>query len=220
MDHRQFDIEQSRHWMINHQIRPWNVFEPAVLNSFSEIRREEFVPEAYRNLAFADTEIPLPDGRRMLKPVLEGRLLQALELADEHDVLVIGTGSGFFTALIATIASHVTAIDNSEELTNYAQTKLGLARIGNVTLTTADFSDWAPDRQYDRIVVTCGLADFDERLAEWLKDGGFAIAPIGEAPNMNVERIARDGDCYSRTRLFETVVPALRGAAAPSDFSF
>ncbi|MBT8422330.1 MAG: protein-L-isoaspartate O-methyltransferase [Gammaproteobacteria bacterium] len=220
MDTNLVDMEQARHWMINHQIRPWNVFEPDVLNAFDEIHREDFVPEAYRNLAFVDTEIPLPDNRRMLKPVLEGRLLQALELTDDVDVLVVGTGSGFFTALIASIARHVTAIDNSEELTNYAQTKLGLARISNVTLTTAVFADWTPDKQFDRIVLTGGLAVFDERLPEWLTDGGIAIAPIGEAPSMNVERIARSGDNYTRTRLFETVVPELRDTVEPSDFRF
>lgn len=215
-----FDTEQSRIWMINHQVRPWNVVSPVVLSALGKIKREDFVPEAYAALAFADTQIPLPAGQHMLKPILEGRLLQALAPEPDHEALVIGTGSGFFTALVGIIAAQVTAIELHPELTNYAETKLARAKLGNVELHTADFCSWEPGRQFNRIVLTCGLPALDERLPEWLAEDGIAIVPIGEAPSMSVERITRTGSTYTRTRLFETVVPQLHQPTEESEFSF
>jgi len=214
------NIEQTRDWMINHQVRPWNVVDPKVLHTLGEIKREAFVPEHYRALAFADTEIPLPAGQKMLKPVVEGRLLQALDLDNHHQVLVVGTGSGFFTALAARIAHHVTAIDLHEELTNYAETKLALDRTGNVDLHTADFATWQPDKRFDRIVLTGGLPQFDARLPEWLNEGGVAIAPLGAAPNMEVERLTRTDESYTRESLFETVLPELQNVSIQPTFRF
>ena len=213
------NLESTRDWMINHQIRPWNVFDPQVLDALGQVKREEFVPEAFRGLAFADTEIPLPQGQNMLKPLLEGRLLQELQLHSEHQVLVVGTGSGYLTACIATLSSHVTAIDRHEELTNHAQTALALSKIGNTKLLTAEFSDYAPDRQFDRILLTGALPTLDERLPEWLSEEGLLIAPIGAAPSMAIEAVRRSGNQYSRTRLFETVVTPLENVAETASFS-
>ncbi len=214
------NIEQTRGWMINHQIRPWNVLDEQVLSTLGKVKREEFVPEQYRDLAFADTEIPLPQGQHMLKPILEGRLLQALELDDAHSVLVVGTGSGYLTACIAALSKHVTAIDCHEQLTNHAQTALALARISNTDLLTADFNTYTPDRQFDRILLTGSLPELDPRLPEWLADDGLLILPIGTAPNMEIEAIRRSGDQYSRTRLFETVVARLENLSEKPVFTF
>ena len=214
------NIEQTRDWMIKHQIRPWNVLDEQVLSTLSNVKREEFVPEQYRELAFADTEIPLSQGRHMLKPIVEGRLLQALELDDEHSVLVVGTGSGYLTACIAALTRHVTAIDCNEQLTNHAQTALALARISNTELLTVDFNDYEPDRQFDRILLTGSLPELDPRLPEWLTDGGLLILPIGTAPNMEIEAIRRTGDQYSRTPLFETVIRRLENRPERPTFTF
>lgn len=214
------NIETTREWMINHQVRPWNVIDQDVLATLGAIKREQFVPEPYRELAFVDTEIPLPCGQRMLKPVVEGRLLQALQLRGSHDVLVVGTGSGYLTACIAALAGNVTAIDVHDELTHHAQTALALARVGNTHLQTADFVTFEPVHAFDRIVVTAALPAFDERLAEWLKPGGRALAAIGEAPSMEVEAIVRDDDQYRREALFETVLPMLENVGKPAAFEF
>ena len=212
------DIETNRDWMINNQVRPWNVLDDDVLDTLRAIKREQFVPEQYRDIAFVDTEIPLPCGQCMLKPVVEGRLLQALQLDGSHDVLVVGTGSGYLTACIAALAANVTAIDIHEELTNHAQTAIALARVGSTTLETADFATYQPSQSFDRIVVTGGLPTFDERLAEWLKPGGRAVAAIGEAPSMEVEALTRSESQYQREALFETVLPILENVAAPAEF--
>jgi len=214
------NIETSREWMINNQVRPWNVLDEDVLATLAAIKREQFVPERFREIAFVDTEIPLPCGQSMLKPVVEGRLLQALQLDGSHDVLVVGTGSGYLAACIAALAGNVIAIDIHDELTNHAQTALALARVGNAVLETADFTTYQPQQTFDRIIVTGGLPAFDARLAEWLKPGGSAVAAIGEAPSMEVERISRGDGHYRRDALFETVLPMLENVAEPAGFEF
>ena len=214
------DIEITRSWMINHQIRPWNVFDNQVLSTLGKIKREEFIPDAYKELAFADTEIPLPQGQHMLKPILEGRLLQALQLEDHHNVLVVGTGSGYLTACIAAITAHVTAIDIHEELTHSAQTAIALSRLGNTELLTVDFNDYQPANQFDRIVLTGSLPVFDEKLPEWLSEDGLLVLPLGKAPNMEIEAVRRSGEHYSRTQLFETVLPPLENASQAPAFHF
>ncbi len=214
------DIEMTRSWMINHQIRPWNVFDDQVLGTLNKIKREEFVPEPFRELAFADTEIPLPQNQHMLKPILEGRLLQSLQLEDQHDVLVVGTGSGYLTACIAAITAHVTAIDIHEELTHSAQTAIALSRLGNTELLTVDFNDYQPANQFDRIILTGSLPLFDERLPEWLKEGGLALLPLGTAPDISIESVWRSGNQYRRERLFETEVSSLENVASKPAFQF
>ncbi len=214
------NTEYARQWMINHQIRPWNVLDEAVLGALGRIRREDFVPDEFKGLAFADTAIPLPHGQAMLKPVVEGRLLQALNLAADNEVLVVGAGSGYLTACIATLTRHVTAIDRHDELTGYARERLKQAGIHNVECHTADFNDYAPERRFDRILVTGALPAFDERLAEWLRPGGIAVATFGEGSAMRVEAITRGDNTYSREGLFETVIPALQLPAVRDHFRF
>lgn len=214
------DTELTRDWMINHQIRPWNVFDSRVLDTLGKIEREVFVPEAYAELAFADIEIPLPHGQHMLKPALEGRFLQALQLEDHHDALVVGTGSGYLTACIAALTGRVTAIDIYEELTHSAQTAIALNRLGNTELLTADFNSYQPAQQFDRIILTGSLPAFDSRLPEWLNDDGLLILPLGVAPTMDIEAIQRTGQHYSRTPLFETQLSPLENIAPPPEFHF
>ena len=96
-----FDIERARFNMVEQQVRPSGVLDPQVLDLLFTVKREEFVPSAYRALAFADLELPLGDGQAMWSPKMEARVLQALALAPGEDVLEIGTGSGYFTALLA-----------------------------------------------------------------------------------------------------------------------
>src|SRR3954454_7656058 len=105
------NIELARHNMIEQQVRPWDVLDSRVLEVFSAIRREDFVPAAQRNLAFADVDLPLGHGEVMLRPVIEGRLLQAALPTRGESVLEVGTGSGFFTACLARLAGRVTSLE-------------------------------------------------------------------------------------------------------------
>lgn len=214
------NIELTRERMIYHQIRPWDVSDKRVLAALAATPREQFVPETYRRLAFADTSIPLACGQTMLKPVLEGRLLQALQVEPEHQTLVIGTGSGFLTACVAALSAKVISIDIHAELIHAAAIKLADEKVHNVELQNLDFNNLKPDTGFDRILVTGSMPLFDERVLEWLKDNGQLVMITGTAPNMKVELISRSAQQFTRESLFETVVPPLENIATPAAFNF
>ena len=214
------NFEARREQMIYHQIRPWDVSDDRVLTALATIPREQFVPPAYRQLAFADTAIPLPCGQTMLKPILEGRLLQALQAGPDDKALLVGTGSGFLTACVARLSDHVTSIDIHAELIDSAAARLADEKVRNVELQNFDFNNIDPGADFDRILITGSMPLFDASLPEWLKDGGRLVMITGTAPNMEVELITRTGQHYTRERLFETVVPALENVPLPAAFSF
>ena len=214
------NLEPARQSMISQQVRTWDVSDQSVLKCLARVPREHFVPDEFVTLAFADTAIPLGHGQQMLKPVVEGRLLQALNLSPDNRVLVIGTGSGFMTACVARLADHVTAVEIFPELHNRARDRLTDARVHNVDLQQIDFNDLRPGHNFDRILVTGSMPGFDVRLAEWLQPDGQCVMIIGSAPAMSVERVRRNEDHYTREKLFETVVPPLLNVPAADPFSF
>jgi len=214
------NIERTREQMIYHQIRPWDVSDPRVLAALTATPREQFVPDAYRQLAFADTAIPLACGQAMLKPVVEGRLLQALQAEEDHQTLVIGTGSGFLTACVAALSAKVTSIDIHAELVDAAAIRLADEKVHNVELQNLDFNTFSPSAEFDRILVTGSMPLFDTRLPEWLKDNGRLVMITGTAPSMEVELITRSAEQYTRKSLFETVVAPLENVPTPTAFTF
>jgi protein-L-isoaspartate(D-aspartate) O-methyltransferase len=213
-------LDTARQHMIYHQIRPWDVLDPRVLNALATVPRERFVPEKFRDLAFADTTIPLPCGQYMLKPVVEGRLLQYLDVQDDNRVLVVGTGSGFITACVAQLADQVVSVDIHGELVEAAAQKFADEHIRNVELDVQDYRKLDAVAGFDRILVTGSMPLFDERLPEWLKPGGKLVLIVGEAPAMEVERGTRADSSYTREALFETVVPRLDNVPLADEFHF
>jgi len=215
------ETETARKHMIEQQVRPWDVSDENALEILSAIPREEFVPGNFRDLAFADTGIPLPHGETMMRPAVEGRLLQALAPGRDHRVLEIGTGSGFLTAYLATRAGRVTSIDIHEDFTEQARTRIARLRLHNVHLEAADFTDWEPTEKFDCIAVNGSLPMLDERLSNWLCRNGRLFVITGSAPVMEANLITRTGDAeWSKRFLFETVLPPLRGVAQPESFRF
>jgi protein-L-isoaspartate(D-aspartate) O-methyltransferase len=206
--------------MIYDQIRPWDVVDKSILATLGSVARERFVPDEYRELAFADVALPLPCRQSMLPPVLEGRLLQYLDVRATDRVLVIGTGSGYLTACIAKRADRVTSIDIHRPLAEAAAAKLADEHIYNVDVLTADFNEYAPSHPCDRILVAGSMPLFDTRLPEWLKPDGKLLLIVGQAPTMTVERVQREGDSYTRRGLFETVVQPLENVPQPAPFKF
>jgi protein-L-isoaspartate(D-aspartate) O-methyltransferase len=217
------DIEQARYNMVEQQIRPWEVLDQEVLNLLFQVKREDFVPEAYRSLAFVDMEIPLGHGEVMLSPKLEARMLQELAVEPTDRVLEIGTGSGYLTALLAKRAAHVTSVDIQPEFTAQAGAKLAGHGIVNVTLETGDASrGWDKHGPYDVIVVTGSLPVLPDTLAKQLAPHGRLLAVVGEAPVMEARLITcvmAPGVCRT-TELFETVIPPLRNALQAPHFVF
>ncbi|MCB5188852.1 protein-L-isoaspartate O-methyltransferase [Methylobacillus caricis] len=216
------DVEQARFNMIEQQIRPWEVLDGSVLDLLGKVPREAFVPEQYRGLAFADLEIPIGFGQTMLSPKMEGRILQALEIKPTDKVLEIGTGSGYLTALLATLAREVHSIEINAELSQSAQLRLAQQQLTNVTLHVGDGAmGWPSNGPYDVIVFTGSLPLLPEQIQQSLHVNGRLFAVIGEAPAMEATMIQRIGaDTFRRDILFETCLPELDNAAQPERFTF
>lgn len=216
------NIEQARFNMIEQQIRPWEVLDPQVLDLLFVVKREDFVPAAYRNLAFADMEIPIGGGQVMLAPRVEARLLQELGIKKTDKVLEIGTGSGYMAALLAARADHVVTIESRPELADFARQNLANAGIGNVTVENGNGAQgWAARGPYDAIVVSASVPVLPEALLKQLRVGGRLAVVVGEAPVMEAQLITCTADgLYQTVNLFETVLPALDGVGAKPGFSF
>lgn len=215
------NMEQARHYMIEQQIRPWNVLEPRVLELLRVVRREQFVPADSKALAFVDTEIPLGHGASMWQPKLEARAVQALKLQPTDTVLEIGTGSGYLTALLARLAAHVTSVEIEPELSMQASRHLATHNIDNVTLQLGDAAQGWGEAEYDAIVLTASVPVLPEAFKQQLKVGGRLFAIVGDAPAMQALRVTHTAaDAFDTEALFETVVAPLRNAVQPQRFVF
>ncbi len=216
------NIEQARFNMIEQQIRPWDVLDPGVLALLAVVRREDFVPAAFRSMAFMDTELPLPEGQCMLAPRVEARLLQELQLQRHECVLEIGAGSGFMAALLAHRSRQVVSLEISEALTRMAQDNLRGAAVMNATVRCADGSaGLSGEAPFDAIVLSGSVATVPQALLDQLKVGGRLIGIVGDEPVMRARLYRRaDEASWSQTDLFDTVAPRLRGFPESERFSF
>jgi protein-L-isoaspartate(D-aspartate) O-methyltransferase len=215
-------LQRARFNMVEQQIRPWEVLDQQVLDLLFAVRREEFVPEQYRGLAFVDMEIPLGHGEKMLAPKLEARMLQELAIKPTDRILEVGTGSGYMTALLAKRGAHVTSVEIIPEFSAQAAARLAAHGITNITLETGDAArGWSRHAPYDVIVLTGSVPVLADAFEQSLNPGGRLLAVIGEAPVMEARLItcAASGACNA-LGLFETCIPALRNAPQPERFVF
>ncbi len=210
-----------RQQMVNQQIRTWEVSDEAVLAVFNKVPRDRFVPAGCENVAYADTEIPLPHGQLMLRPGILGRLLQGLQVQKHEKVLEIGSGSGYLTACLAVMAQSVTSLEYFEDLHKLAARNLQQNEVENVTLLHMDAMQELPAGSFDAIAVTGSLRFLDERLVSALSEGGRLFVVLGESPAMRATVITRlaNGERQSISR-FETDIPPLQLPAARRDFTF
>ena len=215
------EVEKARYNMVEQQIRPWEVLDQRVLDLLFAVKREEFVPPQYRAIAFADLEIPLGNGQSMWTPKIEARVLQELALTDRDRVLEIGTGSGYFAALMASTAADVHSVEIDAGLAKAAAGKLARAGVSNVRIDVGDGARGFGRDTYDAIVLTGSTPILPERLFEQLKPGGRLFAIVGDAPAMTARlvELAESGSRVS-SDLFETVVAPLVNAAQPARFEF
>jgi len=218
----QLDLERARFNMVEQQIRPWDVLDQRVLDTLSRIKREEFVPAQYRSLAFVDMEIPLGHGERMLQPKLEARMAQELMLAPSDKVLEVGTGSGYMTALLASLGGHVHSVDIVAEFTRSAQAKLSAHGISNITLETGDAArGWDRHAPYDAIVLTGSVPLLPPGFQKCLNPGGRLLAVVGEPPVMEARLVTCVAPgAYNAIGLLETCIASLRNAPQPERFVF
>lgn len=208
--------------MVEQQVRPWEVLDPRVLELLETTHREDFVPVRYRKMAFADLAIPLDHDQNMMKPVVEGRLLQSLELKPDETVLEIGTGSGFITACLAQLAKRVVSVDIHEQFTKEAEAKLKDKDILNVELETGDaMSGWQPEQAHDVLVVTGSVEDIPDHFRGWVNPRGRMFVVSGEAPAMEAKLLTKlNATEWREESLFETDLPRLINAGKAPEFEF
>ena len=223
------NTETARFNMIEQQIRPWEVLDPAVLELLGALRREDFVPPQRRALAFVDRQVPLvddaPGGPCMLEPKVEARLLQELQVQRHEKVLEIGTGSGFMAALLAHRAMHVHTLECRPALAQMARESLRRNGVLNVTVHEVSAAEGARglpgEAPFDVIVLSGSVAEVPRALLAQLKLGGRLAAFVGTLPIMQARLYTRtDDDAWAETELFDTVVPRLEGFGEPSRFRF
>ena len=206
------DFEKARFNMVEQQVRPWDVLDPRVLAVISEIPREQFTPNEYKNLAYVDTRIPLGQYEdhvcNMSKPIIEGRILQEMNICEDDLILEIGTGSGYLTACLAKLGRHVDSVDINEDLTAMAEKNLNALGINNVNLVSGDASEgWQQKTSYDVIIISAAMKNIPDSYKKLLTTGGRMFVVVGEAPVMTAHRITRTGkNEWQDETLFETSI--------------
>jgi protein-L-isoaspartate(D-aspartate) O-methyltransferase len=213
--------ELARQNMIENQVRPWEVLDPRVLDVLSAVRREDFVPARYRNLAFADTALPLGHGEVMMKPIIEGRVLQALDLHADDRVLEIGTGSGFLTACLSRLSTSVVSVELHADFAESARARIDASGAKNVRIEVADaVREFDTGERFDAVVVTGAVYSLPDRFRNWVAPMGRLFAIVGESPAMQAMLYTRADDSHWREEsLFETDLPYLTHAAPPRRFA-
>jgi protein-L-isoaspartate(D-aspartate) O-methyltransferase len=216
------NIAQARFNMIEQQIRPWDVLDISILELLSVVKREDFCPLAYKALAFADLEVPLPGGQCMLAPRVEARLLQDLNIQKTDKVLEIGAGSGFMAALLGHRAQRVISLEILPELVTMARANLQKAGIDNVEVRHVDGSKGAPvEAPFDVILLSGSVAEVPHALLEHLKVGGRLAAVVGDEPMMRATFVTRTSPTdYRTTQPWDVVAPRLNNFPEPSRFKF
>jgi len=215
------NFDQARFNMVE-QIRPWEVLDSKVLSLLETIHREDYVPVRYRKLAFADLAVPLACGQFMMPPKIEARMLQALDLREDESVLEIGTGSGFVTACLASLAKCVVSVEIFEELHQKASLELQDKGIANAELFLGDvMGGWQPEQAHDVVVVTGSIPQVLEQFKGWVNPGGRLFVVTGDSPAMEARLLTRlDVTQWTEESLFETDLPRLVNAEPPPEFEF
>ena len=211
------DYNRARELMVEQQIRPWDVLDIRVLDVLSTLPREAFVADAHKALAYSDIELPLANGQHMMKPVIEGRTLQALALTDSDEVLEIGTGSGYLAACLGQLSREVLSLEIDDAQAAIARANLDAARLGdNVRVEVADALAWTTDRQFDAIVVTAAMDTLPTAFLKWLRPNGRLYVIVGQSPAMEAVTVTAAGKVTSH---FDTDIAYLTGAAPAPQFA-
>ena len=216
------DIKQARKNVIEQQIRPWGGLNVRANQALSDIPRENFVPEEYLSLVFADIEVPLVDGAKMFSPKIEGRILDSLDIQGHETVLEIGTGSGYFTSVLAKLSQSVVTIELDDQLSEFSQNKVKELNLNNISFIKDDALAYNFDNeQYDTIVIGCALPNKNENFFRLLKPGGKLFMVVGAINQMQATLVQRTNENEWQSKsLFETHLDYMKGTEPSVKFSF
>jgi protein-L-isoaspartate(D-aspartate) O-methyltransferase len=216
------DIKQARKNVIEQQIRPWGGLNVRANQALSDIPRENFVPEEYLSLVFADIEIPLVGGAKMFSPKIEGRILDSLDIQGHETVLEIGTGSGYFTSVLAKLSQSVVTIELDEQLSELAQNKVKELNLNNITFIKDDALTYNFDNeQYDTIVIGCSLPNKNENFFRLLKPSGKLFMVVGAINQMQATLVQRTNENEWQSKsMFETHLDYMKGSEPSVKFAF
>ena len=216
------DFKEARKNVIEQQIRPWGGLNVRANQALSDIPRENFVPEEYQKLVFADIEIPLNELDKMLSPKIEGRILDSLNLQGNEDTLEVGTGSGYLTSVLAKLSNSVTSIEIEHDLYLKAKEDIGKLKLNNITLINEAFSSSNfKEAQFDTIVISSALPTIGDDLKKLLKVGGKLFVVVGSKNQMHATLISREtGHLWNSKSLFETHLEFMKGHEPSIQFSF
>jgi len=214
------NFDQARFNMVEQQVRTWEVLDQRVLDVISTVQRELFVPAKHRKLAYADLMLPIGHEQAMLKPVVEGRLLQALEIKPDDNVLEIGTGTGYLSACLAELAAEVLSVEIQPELMQIAEQNIKRASRHSIELQQGDvLADWEPGKTFDVIVVSGSVREVPTRFLEWVKPNGRIFTVCGDDPVMEAVVMTKTEEGWATESVFETILPRLIGAEDSEEFS-
>ncbi|MDC1387208.1 protein-L-isoaspartate O-methyltransferase [Candidatus Thioglobus sp.] len=216
------DIKQARKNVIEHQVRPWGGLNVRANQALTDTPRENFVPEEYQKLVFADIEIPLNKVGKMLSPKIEGRILDSLDLKGHENVLEVGTGSGYFTSVLSLLSNSVISIDADKDLHALAKSKINKLNLSNITLKHESFlTSNFENGQFDAIVLGCALPEINKDLKKLLNLGGKLFVVVGSKNQMHATLVTRlnENEWHSKS-LFETHLDIMRGSEPSVKFSF
>ncbi len=214
------DYANARELMVEQQVRPWNVLDARVLDVLTTMPREQFVPAQFRNLAYTDTNLPLAHGEAMLKPVIQGRMLQALMLRADEDVLEIGTGTGYLSACLSRLGREVVSLERHPDLADAARARVIALGLANIEVLATDAFAYQTERRFDTVCVTGAVDTIPTAFLKWLKPGGRMFIVRGRSPAMEALLLHNDVNGSRIESLFETDLPYLAGAAPVPVFEF
>ena len=216
------NLDKARKNVIEQQIRPWGGLNIYANRALSEIPRENFVPIDYQGLVFADIEIPISEKCKMFSPKIEGRILDILNIQKHETILEIGTGSGYFTAVLAKLAKSVISIEINRELSESAQNKIHRLDLDNIEFKVGDAlkHDFS-NQQYDVIIIGCAIPEMNNDFNQLLKPDGRMFAVVGSKNKMKASIISSNNkNKWQSKPLFETHLDYMLGLEPTEKFNF